>query len=141
MRPHGQSRVGRQEGARDHDEDRGGHQRQPGAGDRQELRAIPPPDRQPEPAGHREEHRVRDRERAAVVRRRAGGEDREKREDRHLDEHEQPRPAVLPAVQLDVQRAVGPGDPDHAEDDRELEDAPAGDVLGEACDAWPMTAT
>jgi hypothetical protein len=48
-----------------------------------------------------------------------------------LDEDEEPCAAVLPTVQLDIQRAVGPGDPDHRKDDRELDDAPAGHVRGE----------
>jgi hypothetical protein len=59
------------------------------------------------------------------------GEDRQDHEHAHLNEHHGSRPSVPSAVQLEVQGAVGPTDPDQDEDDGELDDTAERDVVGE----------
>jgi hypothetical protein len=55
---------------------------------------------------------------------------RREHEDPHLEEDEGPCPAVLPPMDLQVERSVDPGEPDHREDHRELRDGAGGHVLG-----------
>src|SRR5439155_15725316 len=95
------------------------------------LDAIELPDGPPAPRLEREERGVDERERLAARARRATGEDRQQREDAHLQEDQQLRSAVLPAVELDVHRAVEPGEPEHPEYDRELGEADERDMAGE----------
>ena len=81
------------------------------------------------PRHEREEGAVDERELGTGGVGRVLREDREQREDAHLQEHEQSGPAVLAPVQLDVQGAVDPGNPQHREDHRELREAAQGDVV------------
>ena len=70
-----------------------------------------------------QEHGVGQGERGAVDAACVSREDRQDGEDGHLGEDVRAAPAVLTAVQLVVERAVDPGDPDQPEDSRELGDA------------------
>src|SRR5713226_4489165 len=74
----------------------------------------------PEPGHHDQECRVSDREAPAspTCVARVHGEDGENAD---LKEEVRARPPVRSAMQLEIQRAIGPGDPGQREDDRELE--------------------
>src|SRR6202040_827761 len=61
----------------------------------------------------------------------AAREHRQQREDAHLHKDNVPRPTVLAPVELNVQRAVDPREPDQAEDDGELDSAANRDVFRE----------
>jgi hypothetical protein len=93
------------------------------------LDAIELANRVPGPTHHSQERRV---DQGELRPGRAGGlagEDGEQREKPHLEEHQQPRPAILAPVQLDVQRAVEPGKPEHREHNDEPDEALERDVL------------
>ena len=92
-------------------------------GHRQELGAISVlvADGVPEPRHEEEECGVDKPNGCAVAVRGSGREHCQQREDAHLDKDDVSRPTVLAAVELDVQRAVDPGEPDQAEDDGELD--------------------
>ena len=124
--PDGEAAVGRQEGADQDRSDRCGHPDNVAPRDREQFRTLGSvlvPDGIPEQGQSAEERRVHERERGPGPVGRVRGEDRQQREDSHLAEDDRARPAVFAAVQLDVQRAVRPADPDQAEHDRELERA------------------
>src|SRR6266851_1259313 len=80
------------------------------------------PDLVPEPGHHDQECRVCNREAPASAACVACvyGEDRDNAD---LKEEIRARPPVKSAMQLEIQRAVGPGDPGQREDDREFEES------------------
>ena len=135
--PHDESGITGEECARD---DRGGrdhHARSIAAGHLHEFVRVLAPDLVPLPGHEGQERRVHQRERGTGLRRGIGREHGQPRQDGHLDEHHTPGPAVIAAVELDIERAVDPGDPDHGEDDGELADPAGGDVLGEVMGGLP----
>src|SRR5260370_32996317 len=74
----------------------------------------------PEPGHHDQECGISDRESPASAARvaRIHGEDGENAD---LQEEIRPRPSVKPAMQFEIERTVGPGDPGQREDDHEFE--------------------
>ena len=85
----------------------------------------------PQPRQQRLERGVGEREATSTVTGGLRGEHRQQDEDAHLHEHDGARPSVLAAVQLEVEGAVDPTDPDQGEHDGELADAAKRDVIGE----------
>jgi hypothetical protein len=93
--------------------------------------AVLAPDAVPEPGLDDLVDRVHDGKAPAAAVRGIGGEHRQQDQDAHLQEDEAARASVLAAMQLQVQRAVDPGDPDQGEDDGELGHPPGRDMLGQ----------
>src|SRR5713226_5013330 len=83
---------------------------------------VLPPDLVPEPGHRDQECRVSDREApaSAACVGRVNGEDGHNAD---LKEEIHSRPPVKPAMQLEIQRAIGPGDPGQREDDHEFEES------------------
>ena len=87
--------------------------------------------RVPQPRQQRLERGVGEREATSAAAGRLGSEHRQQDEDAHLHEHDGACPSVLAAVQLEVEGAVDPTDPDQGEHDGELADGAKRDVVGE----------
>ena len=88
-------------------------------------------DRVPQPRQQGLERGVGERKATATLTGGLRGVHGEDDEHAHLYEHDGPRPSVLAAVQLEVEGAVDPAEPDQGEHDGELADGAERDVLGE----------
>ena len=84
---------------------------------------------------------VDEREGASALAAGLGREDRQEDQDPHLGEGDEAGPAVVAAVDLDVERPVDPGDPDQREDDGEVDCPAHGEVLREVVRCLAITAT
>ena len=119
--PGHEARIRGQEHA-DHDDDqRDDHRRQVTGRRLHELGSVTTPDRIPEPGQDEEKRRIDGCKRGSAGSGCVRREDGEQRKDRHLEEHERPRPAILATVELVIQRPVEPGQPDEGEHDAEFD--------------------
>ena len=132
--PDGQSRAGGEEGGGQDHHHRHAHAGRIAPGDGHELRAFAPvltPHGGPQQRLDGLEAGVHDGEGWAAAAGGLGGEHRQQDEDAHLDEDHAAGPPILTTMELEVQRPVGPRDPDQGEDYGELGDPPDRDVLGQ----------
>ncbi len=128
--PDNNAGVRGQEGADCDDDGRGEHHQHIAPRDCAEFRGVLEADGLPEPRHHGEERGVDECERLAVGARGVGREHGQQTQDADLDEDVRPGSAVVPAVQLQPQSAVDPGQPDQGEQDGELRHGGRRDLPG-----------
>ena len=64
-------------------------------------------------------------------------EDREQRQEQHLDEDKESRSPLFPSMELVVEGSVQPGDPGETEENGELADTPPTDVTCQVVSSSP----